>query len=603
VEVSPKTSQTYQAEVQYNGQTQRVQLPVVEPEGFVLMADMVSDTAELSVRILANMPQPDPVIYLTFQSYGQLVQRTKMKLQDGKARLNLPLAVLPAGLCQLTLYDANAQPRAERMIYIPEQIPPVQFSLTADKSKYTPREKVVLSLKVTALAEASSVATLSAAVTDADQVPEDSLAATIQTHLLLTGDLRGRIEHPGFFFKDTTAATRRALDDLLLTQGWRRIGLRKPETPADTLGGIVFSGRVVDGNRNPIPNAELLVAAPNSQQAIPHSIGTNRYGRFRMAGLGVTDTLQLLVQVMNTQFKAIKATVEIDTSGSVWSSAKVVAEPSPDWRHFQHQLEVARLRQESDPGLYRDKQAKILKEVTIKGYRPADRSENTGRSSLHGSADQVLVFDARSPQFANVYEMIRGRVPGVQVKQTMNGYTVNIRNAISFGTGNSMQLQSPLYILDGSYLTETPDGNALLSLNPNDIERIEVLKNAATSAIYGARGGNGVIAFYTKRGPNQQKKAEPTVGLNQFPFLGFPTQREFYVPRYEDATGAVLVDQNAQIDRRDVLYWKPLIQTDSKGNSNIAFPLSDVVRNLRVVVQGVTTDGRPVVSVTKVRVQ
>ncbi|GAB3913055.1 hypothetical protein GCM10028803_56700 [Larkinella knui] len=603
VVLSPKAGQTYQAEIQYNGQTRRVMLPAVEPEGFVLATDMVSDTAGLSIRILANVPQPDPVVYLTFLSYGQLVQRTKMKLQDGKARLSLPMAVLPPGLCQVTLYDAYGRPRAERMIYVSEQVPPVRISLTADKPVYTPREKVILNLKVIDHPEASPVATLSAAITDADQVPEDSAAADIRTHLLLTGDLRGRIEQPGFFFKDTTLATRRALDDLLLTQGWRRIGLRKPESPSDTLGGIVFSGRVVDEKRNPIPYAELLVAAPSSPQSIPHSIGTNRFGRFRMAGLSVTDTLQLLVQVMDTQFKSIKATVEPDTAGSVWSSAKGIAEPSPDWRQFQHQLDVARTRQESDPGQYRDKQAKVLKEVTIKGYRPPERPENSGRTSLHGTADAVLLFDARSPQFANVYEMIRGRVPGVQVKQTMNGYTVNIRNAISFGTNNSMQIQSPLYLLDGSYLTETPDGNALLSLNPNDIERIEVLKNGATSAIYGARGGNGVIAFYTKRGPSKQKQAGPGIGLNQLPFIGFAAQREFYVPRYEDTPSAVLAEQNAPIDRRDVLYWKPLIQTDSKGTANLAFPLSDVVRTIRVIVQGVTTDGRPVVSVTKMKVQ
>ncbi|GAB3930593.1 carboxypeptidase-like regulatory domain-containing protein [Larkinella terrae] len=604
VVLSPKTGQSYLAEVQHDGQVQRVALPAVEPDGLALNVDAVSDTTELVVRILANGSQPDPVVYLTFQSYGQLIQRAKMKLQDGKARLNLPMAVLPPGLCQVTLFDANGQPRAERLIYVLEQTRPVRLSVTHEKAKYTPRERVVLNLNVSDQPNAPAVATLSASVTDADQIPEDSAGADIRTHLLLTGDLRGRVEQPGFFFKDTTTATRRALDDLLLTQGWRRIGLRKPESAGDTLGGIVFSGRVLDEKRNPVPFAELLVAAPASTQNIPHSIGTNRYGRFRMAGLSVTDTLQLIVQVMNTQFKSVKATVELDTAGSVWKPVKRVAEPAPDWRQFQHQLDLARLRQETDPGLYRDKQVKVLKEVTIKGYRPKEREEESGPRSLHGTADATLLFDARSPVYANVYEMLRGKVAGVEVKQTMIGYTVNIRNAISFGTGNSMQLQSPLYLLDGSYLTETPDGNALLSLNPSDIERIEVLKNAATSAIYGARGGNGVIAFYTKRGLSKRTKApEPSPGLNQMPFLGFPAQREFYVPRYEETSAAVLADQNAPIDRRDVLYWKPLIQTDAKGNTNIAFPLSDVVRTIRVVVQGITTDGRPVVGITKVRVQ
>ncbi|GAB3320419.1 hypothetical protein GCM10027299_13670 [Larkinella ripae] len=599
---SPKAGQTYQAEVNGNGRMQRVVLPPVETDGLVLTTDMVSDTTELIVRILSSGPQPDPVIYLTFQSYGQLVQRTKMKLQNGKARLNLPLSVLPPGLCQITLYDAYGKARAERLVFISEQTAPVQVNLTTEKPTYTPRERVVLNLKLIGPPELPQVATLSASVTDADQVPDDSLAADIRAHLLLTGDLRGRVEQPGFYFKDTTQATRRALDDLLLTQGWRRIGPRKPDTPADTLGGIVFSGRVLDEKRNPIPYAELLVAAPASKQEFPHSIGTNRYGRFRMAGLGLTDTLQLLVQVMNSQFKAIKGTVVADTAGSVWASAKPVAEPAPDWQRFQQQLEIARLRQESDPGLYRDKQAKQLKEVTVRGQRPRERPEHIERMSLHGDPDAVITFDERSQPYANVYEMIRGRVPGVQVTQTASGYTINIRGSFGFGQGNSVEERMPLFILDGSYLTETPEGNALLSISPNDIERIELLKNASTAAIYGARGGNGVIAFFTKRG-FIQKKSAPGIGLNQLPFIGFLPQREFYVPRYEETAGAVSPDPNAPIDRRDVLYWKPLIQTDAKGTSNLAFPLSDVVRTIRVVVQGITTEGRPVVGITKVKVQ
>ena len=80
--------------------------------------------------------------------------------------------------------------------------------------------------------------------------------------------------------------------------------------------------------------------------------------------------------------------------------------------------------------------------------------------------------------------------------------------------------------------------------------------------------------------------------------IGYPsTQREFYVPRYESEV------PSERIDRRDVLYWKPLMQTDSQGRSQLMFPLSDVVRTIRVVVQGVTADGRPVVGAALLRVQ
>lgn len=75
-------------------------------------------------------------------------------------------------------------------------------------------------------------------------------------------------------------------------------------------------------------------------------------------------------------------------------------------------------------------------------------------------------------------------------------------------------------------------------------------------------------------------------------------QREFYLPKYTAETQ--LTDR---IDRRDVLYWKPLMQTDSQGHSQLIFPLSDVVRTIRVTLQGITETGRPIAVTKLIHVQ
>jgi uncharacterized protein YfaS (alpha-2-macroglobulin family) len=62
-------------------------------------------------------------------------------------------------------------------------------------------------------------------------------------------------------------------------------------------------------------------------------------------------------------------------------------------------------------------------------------------------------------------------------------------------------------------------------------------------------------------------------------------------------------DQKGPIDRRDVLVWKPNLQTDAQGQATISFPLSDVVRTIRVNVQGITTYGRPISAERLIRVQ
>ncbi|WP_332368490.1 hypothetical protein [Spirosoma telluris] len=115
-------------------------------------------------------------------------------------------------------------------------------------------------------------------------------------------------------------------------------------------------------------------------------------------------------------------------------------------------------------------------------------------------------------------------------------------------------------------------------------------------------GGNGVIAFYTKRFRPDQQKSTAKEGMKPLQLIGYASvQREFYMPKYTAEAQTPTVSD--RIDRRDVLYWKPLMQTDSQGHSQLVFPLSDVVRTLRVTLQGITENGRPIAVTELIKVQ
>lgn len=93
-----------------------------------------------------------------------------------------------------------------------------------------------------------------------------------------------------------------------------------------------------------------------------------------------------------------------------------------------------------------------------------------------------------------IEEVLMGRVPGVLVERLPNGgVAIRIRGAASFHASTQ-----PLYVLDGIPIQPGPNGG-LTGLNPHDIESIQVLKDAADTAIYGIRGANGVIVIKTKR--------------------------------------------------------------------------------------------------------
>ncbi|MDQ3535352.1 MAG: TonB-dependent receptor, partial [Bacteroidota bacterium] len=130
---------------------------------------------------------------------------------------------------------------------------------------------------------------------------------------------------------------------------------------------------------------------------------------------------------------------------------------------------------------------KALEEVVVIGYGSVDRKDLTGSVASVGSAE------IRDLAVTRVDQALIGKVPGVQVKPSSGepgaAPQIRIRGVGSISAGGD-----PLYVVDGFPM------NSIQNLNPNDIESIDVLKDASATAIYGSRGSNGVIIINTKRG-------------------------------------------------------------------------------------------------------
>ena len=109
------------------------------------------------------------------------------------------------------------------------------------------------------------------------------------------------------------------------------------------------------------------------------------------------------------------------------------------------------------------------------------------RKNLTTSVSKVDVMDIQMKGYTSIGEYLKGRVPGLQVMKTGSGYRYLIRGVSSINSPTD-----PLFIVDGMEV------NDIDSINPNDIERVEVLKDASAS-IYGNRGACGVIIITTKR--------------------------------------------------------------------------------------------------------
>lgn len=146
-----------------------------------------------------------------------------------------------------------------------------------------------------------------------------------------------------------------------------------------------------------------------------------------------------------------------------------------------------------------------LNEVVVVGYGTSLKKD------LSGSIASVSAEDIKSLPITSFEQGMQGRVAGVQVLQGNSAPggapQVRIRGANTVLGGNE-----PLYVIDGvpvynsdlennsNLNVGTQPSNALASINPNDIVSMEILKDASATAIYGARGANGVVIITTKRG-------------------------------------------------------------------------------------------------------
>ncbi len=165
---------------------------------------------------------------------------------------------------------------------------------------------------------------------------------------------------------------------------------------------------------------------------------------------------------------------------------------------------------------------KALNEVVVVGYGRSSKRELTGSISKISSAQ---VENVPAPSFESA---IQGKAPGVVIQSGSGklgqGIKINIRGTSSI-TANSQ----PLYVIDGLPMTSggvdsdpaNDPVNPLTDINPNDIESIEILKDASASAIYGSRAANGVVLITTKKGRFNQKT---TIELNTSLSFSNPTR-------------------------------------------------------------------------------
>jgi len=379
----------------------------------------------------------------------------------------------------------------------------------------------------------------------------------ILTHLLLTSDLRGYIRHPWQSLEEALKGNPEDMDLLMLTHGWRKFNWTEilndkiPRIKYTEEKGITISGLITtELLAIPLKNCKVQLSVREEYNDVFTQFSDEK-GFFKFENLTYYDTINAKIEAWRP-------------SGRRNLLITIPADVYPEVTKQQGEYTLT-TRSERDNKAYRRKkniEYQIAYEAEQKRLAKEDSNKLQG---IYGEPDALIRSEDIPSGYRDVLQVLQGRVPGVVV----NGDNVYIRGIHTL-IGNT----DPLYLVDGIPVS---DVNSVLAIPVEDIDRIEILKGPSC-AIYGSRGGNGVIAIYTKRGSFMKK------GIIEFQMLGYHWPREFYQPKFTP---------DLPPDEMETISWNPSVETNSAGMARVILQKPAPEKNLRIVVEGITPEGQP----------
>ena len=548
-------------------------LPAIKPSGVTMQVAVNGTRRVVEISRSASVPQALQTLHMVGTMQQQLVFKTDIDLTTTNAASKIiPTESLPTGIVTITLFDAHWNAIAERISFLKNKGYSFPVEMNVEHWGLSKRARNEIQISVPATIHSN----LSVAVTDVD-IERDS-SNNIVSHLLLTSDLKGRVNNPAYYFLNSEDSTNQHLDLVMLTNGWRRFkweDVVKGKYPTlnytkDT-SYLAFSGKLYGAPAGSITNGLALVmfvkAKDSSAKMIMEPVASN--GTFYDPNLIFFDTLSVYYQTPKTLSGADIRFMEsrlpaLNYTGRNRTATNPFADTTGFYRHVQLADENARLI-ESMKG-------KTLETVVVKGTTKSqvqimDEKYTSGFFKGSDSYQFDLVNDPFSSSYQSIFNFLQGKVPGLQIT----------------GAGSNVSMQwrggTPQVFLD-----EVPtDVNMVSSIPVTDIAYVKVFR----PPFYGGSGGSGGgIAIYTRRG--NDVKSAPGKGLNNNTITGYTPVRQFYSPNY-----ATFTKQTEQRDVRTTLYWNPNVETTpQKPMARISFYNNDVSRAFRIVIEGMTKDGQ-----------
>ena len=575
----PRAGEHYSARVFQNNVYQDFTLPEVVDMGAIIQ--IKPDTDRIELKVLAKNYSLEHHHLVVYEK-GHIIM--DLKPQNGQNYIHTAFSTksLPSGILYFTLFDAANDPIAERLTFVnnTDQLPQMKIECP---DKIGNRKLINIGMQMDSTIDAN----LSMSVINLKST--SGKVNNILTYLLLTSDLKGNIEDPQFYFKSYNSEKVKLLDNLMMTQGWRRFTWKEvlseslPEIENKLERSLSVSGELLDfNNPNKVKQGTVKLNVIESPD-VEGSVDTGEDGKFEFQGFQFEDTVTITLQAHKTGKK------EANPNKGIINNPYII---SLDERIFPDLPDPAVLRESStDEEDIFDIQDKIqqieqmygeevvlLDAVEVKTYKNPFEQEKE-QAKFYNNPSYRIVLDSLPMDVRNVSPTVQDMLMGLQIPN-FDPVTLMSRggNTTFYGQKQiSVFYQGMIY---GVESIKSPTG----FINPMNIGAIDFFTGLRAQK-FGNTGAAGVLVLYP-RTLVQTAKTSPKILSFKFP--GFYRAREFYTPNYE-------VEKSEEPDYRSTLYWDSDIIL-KKGKTNVSFYTSDERSSYIIDVQGITRDGEPVVS-------
>ncbi len=585
-EFTPKAGESYTAKI--NGIKKSYALPIVKPAGLALRLTQTYNNDSVRIIITATPDLYKGPYYLIGQARGIICYAQVIDFNKSQVIIKVvPKHLFPTGIARFSIFDATRQPLTERQIFINLK-DQVSINIAAHKPSYDIRDSVALAIAVTDNQGNPVQGIFSLAVTDDNQVKTDSLENNILSNMLLTSELKGNVEQPGYYFINPSAQKQTELDNLMLTQGWIGYNWKEVFAPAAPLAyqperEFTVKGKATNVFGKGIDKSRVVLVL-NRPSTVRDTL-TDSLGHFQFTGLLPLDSAVINIQARNKRGREFNVGLQVEEFKD--PIFKKVPLKAPWYFNTDSTLlknSQTKATQAKALAEYKG-EGMTLREVVIADKRIVKDSKNLNGP---GGADEILDEEfMHKAGHKTLADLLTDKY------KTLFQRDFRVGGSIYRLKRNIIQL-----VIDGVFISRfgLPVEDYMNYLNAEDIKGIEIMNSGKYATAYNpnyisirAQKPESLVPVYleitTYSGNGAFYKKTPGVYL--YRPLHFTLPQQFYSPKYTVANKTAAKGT----DMRSTLHWEPNIITNAEGKATVSFFTADKPANYTIIIEGITGDG------------